>query len=227
MHRSGTSCMAGALRICGLDFGDNLTGASFWNPKGEFEHREINRVDVEILKHLNSSWDDIKPLPDNWHKSENMIDFKARIQQIISTDFKEQDIFAIKEPRISILLPLYLEVFEAIGIDPNFIILERKEIDIINSLKKRYEKNMQNKNPHTFLAIHLSDEKYSILIKKYLDSIDKFTKEKQKVYVAFEDLINRPEQVLRTIDNILKIRLAEYHKVRDDILEFINLKKVW
>ena len=41
MHRSGTSALAKALELFGVDLGQNLTAPNEFNPKGYFEDNEL------------------------------------------------------------------------------------------------------------------------------------------------------------------------------------------
>ena len=55
MHRSGTSCLAGALRACGLHLGD-VTWRNRHNPKGHFEARELAALHDQILGAADAHW---------------------------------------------------------------------------------------------------------------------------------------------------------------------------
>lgn len=55
MHRSGTSCLAGALKACGLHLGD-VTWRNRHNPKGHFEARALAALHDRILAAANAHW---------------------------------------------------------------------------------------------------------------------------------------------------------------------------
>jgi hypothetical protein len=50
--------------------------------------------------------------------------------EAIEEDFSGQDYFAIKDPRISFLLPLYIEILEMLHVDPLLLIMERLDDEI-------------------------------------------------------------------------------------------------
>ena len=56
MHRSGTSMVAGILKLCGVYFGDNLLHPQQENPKGFFEDLEFLEINKEILACSGGSW---------------------------------------------------------------------------------------------------------------------------------------------------------------------------
>ena len=203
MHRSGTSLMTGLLQIFGVYLGGDLMEAvSDRNPKGHFEHNRIYRINEEILTELDSSWDDIKGLPKNWHKLKRISEYKERIKRIIKEDFGKLDMFGLKEPRICILLPLYLEIFRELKIEPLFVIMMRKEIEVAKSLKKIYN-----------LSLNKSLELY----KKYNNNIEKYTKKKKRIYVEFDDLINNVEKVIDRIRKELNVSFRDYKSVKKEV----------
>src|SRR5437764_4863962 len=107
MHRSGTSAMAGTLKIMGVDFGENLIGSDADNIKGYFEHLDIHDANDDLLEEFGSSWKDLK-LPRNWLSDSRVSCHRIKIRALIARDFSDSQLFGIKDPRISILLPLYL-----------------------------------------------------------------------------------------------------------------------
>ncbi|MFM9194768.1 MAG: glycosyl transferase family 1, partial [Planctomycetia bacterium] len=64
MHRSGTSLLAALLRMAGVELGsDLLVGEAAENSKGFWEHRDVVRINDEILARLGLSWFVPSPLP--------------------------------------------------------------------------------------------------------------------------------------------------------------------
>lgn len=57
MHRSGTSCLAGCLRCCGLHLG-RVNRRNECNAKGTFEQNRVMRVHDDILESNGGSWRD-------------------------------------------------------------------------------------------------------------------------------------------------------------------------
>jgi hypothetical protein len=57
MHRSGTSCLTGALEACGLSLGD-VSRYNLHNPRGNLEIREVSRLHESILVRSGGSWHD-------------------------------------------------------------------------------------------------------------------------------------------------------------------------
>lgn len=207
MHRSGTSLMSGILRILGINFGDNLMPANESNELGYFEHNDIYGNNEKILRQLNSSWDDINELPENWHKAQEMVFYKEEIKDIIRRDFGSCKVFGIKDPRISILLPLYLEILAELNIEPCFVVICRNAAETVRSLEKR--------NNFDLL-------KSANLIKKYQESIEKYTQNGKKVYISFEDLVSYPKFAVEKIKDNLGIKLKNFDTFESDLVRFID-----
>lgn len=191
MHRSGTSAIAGFLASSGVFFGNNLLEPQEDNPKGFFENKSILQINENILKILGSKWDDVNDLPNDWHKREEISIFKINIKEIIKNDLNK-DVFGLKDPRVSILLPLYLEVFSEMEVEPLFLIIKRKKIEIFKSLEKRNDFSYQK-------TISLSN--------KYEKSIKLYTKNYTKYYVFFDDIVNDLDSFVYNFQKIFGINL--------------------
>ncbi len=59
MHRSGTSALAGALALLGVDMGRSLLAPADDNVRGLWEHEELVRLHDRLLSAFESSWDDV------------------------------------------------------------------------------------------------------------------------------------------------------------------------
>ena len=69
MHRSGTSAVTGALRLCGVELGTELMQPGSDNPKGFWEHAGVVAIHERLLAALERSWNDPRPLPADWLQS--------------------------------------------------------------------------------------------------------------------------------------------------------------
>ncbi|MES2223669.1 MAG: glycosyltransferase [Patescibacteria group bacterium] len=209
MHRSGTSAVSGSLARAGVFFGDNLLPAAPYNPKGFYEHLDILHTNEEILRTFNSSFEDIKPLPELWYKSISMIPFKERLREIIERDFADVSVFGFKDPRISILLPLYLELFEEMNLDARLIVCERSSFEIALSLKER---------------INFSLYESLALCKKYKQAIEEGVKGKIFVRVQMNDIANDPLKSIDGIISILNLPIQITEAQKNAITDFVDIK---
>lgn len=110
MHRSGTSLVAGALQLAGVDLGpeDQLMPPKGDNPKGFFENLDVVQVNDDLLAQLGGSWQDPALVTDGWHLREDIQPFRERIRELVDQQFSDSEHVAWKDPRISLLLPVWV-----------------------------------------------------------------------------------------------------------------------
>ena len=102
MHRSGTSSLTKALAALDIDIGnDFIPNIASVNEKGFWEDLEINSLNIKILKSINTDWFKLGPIKKNELLEKNHLRHEAI--QLLEKKFSNRDIFAVKDPRFSIL----------------------------------------------------------------------------------------------------------------------------
>lgn len=138
MHRSGTSATTGALQCLGVQLGKKLyAGHQNVNAKGYFEHSDIADTNEEALQAIGSSWDDLLLREENWWRQDCLKPYTKQIRQYIQRDFSSSLLWAIKDPRVSRLLPWWLDVLAAEQVSPHFLFVVRSPADVFRSLERR------------------------------------------------------------------------------------------
>jgi hypothetical protein len=137
MHRSGTSAMAGLLRLLGVDLGRYLMAPAADNPKGFWEHGPIVRIHAAILEKLGSHYADIRPLPDGWMSQPEIGPLKEQLRQQIQDDFGRVPLWGFKDPRACLLIPIWRELFQERGIHARYILVARSPLEIAESMTSR------------------------------------------------------------------------------------------
>ena len=137
MHRSGTSALAGIVGKLGVPLGDRLLAPGSDNPKGYWEHQDVVALHERLLNRLGSRWDDVRALPDGWLESEAAREAAVAISDIISRDFPGNPVWAVKDPRICRVLPLWLEVLQKHHIRPVVLFMVRKPSEVSASIEAR------------------------------------------------------------------------------------------
>lgn len=138
MHRSGTSLISAGLASTGGDFGEELMGGNQYNLKGHFEDNDIVAFNNKVLQLLGMTWDSLEFIENEYWQSKKI---KALINEGVDLINKKlllsDNSFAFKDPRTIRVLPLWLKVFDRLGIEPNYIFIVRNPVDVCNSLAKR------------------------------------------------------------------------------------------
>ncbi|WP_367154468.1 sulfotransferase family protein [Methylomonas sp. HYX-M1] len=190
MHRSGTSLLTGLLSEAGVSVGKRLYAPQIGvNEKGFWEHEDIVDLHDELLLHLYSQWDDILPLPEFWWKHANVAKFKSKLIGYVNRDFVTSKVWAIKDPRMCRLLPLWLEIFSDLNVSPVFVCLNRKPSEVVASLKKRDG---------------FSEEKALVLWLNHTLNAEQFSRNKNRVFLDFDTVAESPETALYKIDKLIE-----------------------
>ena len=207
MHRSGTSALMGVLNILGVDLGLTLMKRAEGNPKGFFENDHITQVNDKILRGLISSWDDVFSLPENWCDQECLKQYKEETVGIMKNEFRG-DIFGIKDPRMSKLLPFWNGIFEELNIKPYHLITLRNPLEVANSLEKR------NK---------FSTEKSTVLWMNYMLDAEFHSRNYPRAFISFDELLNNPEKIINKISKTFNINFPKvYPYIKGDIEQFLE-----
>ncbi len=84
MHRSGTSALARALRVLGVDLGERLMGGIPGNnEKGFFEDIDIYAFHNDLLSSMGREWHTLSPLTDEELSGPVAQAFKSRAVEIL------------------------------------------------------------------------------------------------------------------------------------------------
>ena len=175
MHRTGTSAVAGFIHALGACVGKNLMIPTRDNEKGYYENLDVYNLNQYILEKSGSSWDDIDTL-------ELKDNFQTIIKYVIEVVFREEPVILIKDPRICLLLPLYIEALTSLSYEIHYVRAVRNIDATVKSLVKRDG---------------FSEAKCKVLIKKHSDSLNR-SLTNRFLTIAFSDLlINTDEVVLQ------------------------------
>lgn len=137
MHRSGTSAVTRVLNLLGVALGDRLLPKAADNESGFWEHGGIVEVHDALLHALGRSWHDLRPLPDGWLHSDAAQAAKTKLAELIESDFAGVPLWAVKDPRLCRLLPLWRELLGELGIEPCALGVLRHPDEVARSLRDR------------------------------------------------------------------------------------------
>lgn len=122
MHRCGTSATAGLLTTLGLDAGEHLFQGNEFNQKGYFEDSRIVGLHDKLLTGLQSSWKDLRPLPEGWLDAPLTRDIAEQLRKLISDASQRGRQWVLKDPRMCKLLPLWLKLLRELKLTPRFVL---------------------------------------------------------------------------------------------------------
>ena len=135
MHRSGTSSFAGLLARLGVAIGDDLVAADEWNPRGYSEHAGVVAIHDRFLAAHGLGWDSARAPRD--FEGEPAREARAALGELLRRDFAGSPIFAVKDPRMCRLLPLWWPVLEELGAEAVPVLVLRHPLEVAASLERR------------------------------------------------------------------------------------------
>lgn len=138
MHRSGTSALTGVLEKLGVELGEELLPPTRDNPKGYFENARVVAVQETLFTSLYRTWQDPRPLPAGWRESAVVDEAKEALTALVRDMFTgDTAVAAVKDPRTSRVVPLWLDVARGAKAQPGALLMLRHPGEVAGSLNKR------------------------------------------------------------------------------------------
>lgn len=137
MHRSGTSAMTRVLNLLGVDLGKRLLPPGRGNRLGHWEHQDVVDLHENLLHELDMTWDETRPMPEGWQTSAAAQTAVDNITELVTRDFLDSGLWAVKDPRLCRLLPLWTEALTRLGIELRVLFVMRHPAEVAGSLQAR------------------------------------------------------------------------------------------
>jgi hypothetical protein len=217
MHRSGTSAITRVLGLCGgalparsaLDRHDS-------NPLGHWEPRLIVEAHERFLARSGVRWDDIFDYPSEIFGSEHADSVRERLTAIARREYGRADLFILKDPRLSRLLPLWRPVLERLDCEPRAVIAVRNPINVAASIRRR-----DGWDEYRALAVWT----------RYMLAAERDTRDMPRCFVRHEDLVDDWRSTIGKIAQRIDVPLDVESQavarevdafVRDDLMHHRN-----
>jgi hypothetical protein len=196
MHRSGTSALAGALEAMGFSVGpdEDIMPADIGNPEGYFELWSVVRADDDLLAHFGGRWDSPPDFALEWTEDVAAKEFVTAMRAHLTELFGGER-FLLKDPRMSLVLPLWRQVTEDRS---SAIVIVRDPVEVATSLHRRNGLPMM-----TGLALWAA----------YNRSMFRDLRGARVHVCAYTDLVENPVEVLTDI----AASLRSWGEVPDDL----------
>ncbi len=145
MHRSGTSALTRVLSLCGAALPGSLLAPNSGNPTGYWEPNDAMELNDRFLHARSSSWSDpgltFRNAPRDHAGFAGYValvrDYVMLIDDFLTHGVDPGGPVAIKEPRITALLPYWLAAAADAGFAPKAIHIFRNPADVASSLAAR------------------------------------------------------------------------------------------
>ena len=144
MHRSGTSAVTRGLQALGVYLGNDFLDAQPENPTGYWEDKGIVDLNERVLEALGSSWDDSAAIHAPAFDSGTLRALQRTAARYVRRTFGGRPLWGFKDPRTLRVLPLWLGVFEAAGLDDAYLLVIRNPMSIAKSLFARRQMPLED-----------------------------------------------------------------------------------
>ena len=208
MHRSGTSMLAGCLHRLGVNLGTSMMAPNPSNEFGYFENRDIVLIHDILLRDLGCRWDVLGNLPDDWLESEAADQAEKKLITLIEREFSADRLWAVKDPRICRLLPLWTRLLKRMEVEPVFAIMVRHPFEVAKSLEKRDQFDLMK--GHLLWMVH------------YRDALNRCL-EYPHVMITYDQLLADPFSTLNRISRVLNLNYPQdIDQHYSSIIDFIR-----
>lgn len=137
MHRSGTSALARIINLHGAAIGSRLLEATSDNVNGYWENWHVVMFHERVLRELDMAWDSASAIPASWTETNQFLIYVDELCELIESEFGDQQLWMVKDPRLCRLLPLWITALDRMGVEPKFVFEVRHPVEVISSLIKR------------------------------------------------------------------------------------------
>jgi hypothetical protein len=137
MHRSGTSAMTQLLALAGANLPQNVMPGDEHNAKGYFEPWKIAIFDDERLRAAGTAWDDVFVFPFRALSAGDEGEWLERAKQLFREEYRDLRYPLLKDPRVSILTPLWRRALDEMDIGARCVIPVRDPLAVAGSLSRR------------------------------------------------------------------------------------------
>lgn len=209
MHRSGTSALTRTLSLVGGALGSNLApGVAGDNDLGFWEPVEVVALHDRALASAGSTWDDVSRFPEAWFASEVGRAYGDELLSLLRREFADVPLFAIKDPRLCRLVPLWLGVLARLGVRAQFVLPLRNPAEVAGSLKARNDFPLS--------------KGYLVWLRNVLDA-EHATRGQDRVFVTYEALLQDWRSVVQRIGEGLGIQWPRLSRTAEaEIEDFLS-----
>ena len=185
MHRSGTSAMARLLSLSGASLPERVMAPAADNPAGFWEPWEMVALNDRILASCESSWDDVFAVQSAERAAAQAPTALAEAQAFVTANYGAADLMVMKDPRSSVLAPLWSAALEGLGIKPLYVIMVRNPLAVARSLLKRNG---------------FSTEKSVLLWTSYMLAVERDTRGLDRLFVSYDAMLDDWRSALAAVE---------------------------
>lgn len=183
LPRSGAGTAAALAQRAGLYLGDQLLGARKGFPRGLFEDRRLIDIDRELLAGLDQAGSLAFPLAAGWESTPAGQLARFRAADLVA-ELAASGSFGLKDPRLTLTLPLWQAEVAAQGHGARHVIAVRDPLDLAQAMGQG-----QGAARAGFAAVWLAQ----------MVQILALTAGRPRLFLGFRDILAEPAAVALTL----------------------------
>jgi hypothetical protein len=209
MHRSGSSVLTRLFGALGCDLPVDALPATAENRLGYWEPRGVRELNDEVLASAGSRWNDLQTFNADWYASPVRGVFVERGRRVLREAFSSSALFALKDPRICRLAPLWFEILAAEGVDPVVVLGLRNPEEVAASLLKRDG--------------FLREEGMLLWLRHMLDA-ERASRGKPRIVADYTQVLQNWRQVAAASSEVFGFAWPRPHAAASfDLVDYINI----
>jgi hypothetical protein len=178
------------------------------NDLGFWESAQVVNLHDRALASAGSAWDDVSRFPEDWFASDVALALGDELLALLRREFDQVPLFAVKDPRLCRLVPLWLAVLPKLGARVQFVLPLRNPTEVAASLKARNDFPMA--------------KGYLFWLRNVLDA-ERATRGQERVFVTYEGLLDDWRGVVHRIGDALDIRWPRLSRTAEaEIEDFLS-----
>jgi hypothetical protein len=174
MHRSATSAWTRLFALQGASLPATLAGPAHDNPRGFWESRAIADFNDDVLQAMGIDWQTPMTQPVETLCGGVVERFHDDALRLLQDEFGDAAVFALKDPRMCRLWPLWGKAMASLGVTPTFVHPLRHPLEVAASLSKRNG---------------MSDEASQLLWLEHLLAAERASRGALRAFVTYDQLL--------------------------------------
>ena len=199
MHRSGTSFLSQIISRLGAFFPGPLIDADEFNLNGYLENTLITSIHDQLLVDLGRTWsgrNGHQPLPKAWMSHPSTLSASRKVKALLNGYLsKDHSCIAIKDPRISLLLPFWYDICREIDTETVFVFALRHPADVAKSLVRRDQ-----------FTVGMNSWRSQLLWKRYNSAIVEESGDTRPVFFEHTSWKTAPEKQMQRLCSCTGLR---------------------